>query len=110
MATSLAHASGSVASAADGPYPEKVGPAEADTRAAAMRRWRLWGLALVGCLAVLLAFGWWLAQPQHCINAESIAKIQEGMDFQEVIELLGAEPGDYRTEPHVAMVLVLEAT
>jgi hypothetical protein len=57
-------------------------------------------LLLLMSVALVLLGGWltlWPSSPQHRINRESFARIQEGMTEQEVESILGVPAGDYAT-------------
>src|SRR5438128_1751089 len=60
-----------------------------------MRRRFLISFTLLIGLAAAVFLGFWAMQPRPRIDQETLDKIQIGMTEREVIDIIGAPPGDY---------------
>src|SRR5689334_21306385 len=66
--------------------------------ACAMRKRTLRVLGVLACLGLLALLVLWAVHPRQRINRASCERIKAGgMSFQQVQDLLGGPPGDYRT-------------
>ena len=68
-----------------------------------MRRRTLVTLGLLVSLGIGLVLWTWMADPGHRIDRQSFLRIRLGMRQQDVLDLVGCPPGDYRTGPTICV-------
>jgi hypothetical protein len=62
-----------------------------------MRKRLIWLAAAPACVAVIGLFACWLGQRGRQLDKFAIEQIRIGMTEDEVVRLVGMQPGDYRT-------------